>query len=220
MSKKEKLNFLITSGPTREPIDPVRFISNYSTGYLGHQLAEALKKRHHRVRLISGAPKKENNPKLKPILINTARDMLKQVKANLSWADCLIMSAAVSDFRPKKTLAKKIKKTGSMSEIKLIKNPDILKNIKKGKGNKIFIGFALETNNVCKNAKSKLKDKGLDLIVANQIKAKKSAFGEVKNTYYIIDKSFNISILRNISKKRLASHLIDKSIKLWYTNNR
>jgi phosphopantothenoylcysteine decarboxylase/phosphopantothenate--cysteine ligase len=146
--------------------------------------------------------------------------MLYQVRANLAWADCLIMAAAVSDFRPKRVLRKKIKKIDDITEIKLTKNSDILKSIKGKKENRVFTGFALETDNVFKNAKKKLMDKELDLIVANELRAKKNAFGKVKNTYYIIDKSFNTNILKNVSKKRLSGCLIDKSIKLWYTNNR
>ena len=216
MTGKKNLKFLISTGPTREPIDPIRYISSYSTGYLGYEMALAAKRRGHRVVLVSGPAAFKKPAGIKSIDVITAKDMLKALKDNIKWADCLIMAAAVSDFRPKKAQLKKIKKDTHKPTLQLVKNPDILKCLKPYKKGKIFIGFALETHNLYENAKKKLKSKGLDIIVANKKGRKSTCFGETNNTYYIIDNSFNIKTLKDKSKSYLSQYLIDKSLNVWY----
>ena len=219
MSRKKSLNFLISAGPTREPIDPIRFISNYSTGYLGYEIAKAAKKQGHKVVLVSGPVALKKPVGIKRIEVMTAREMLEALKKNIEWADCLIMTAAVSDFRPKIIQKNKIKKKTSISTLQLIKNPDILKCLNAHRKGKIFVGFALETENLHKNALAKLKSKGLDLIIANQKGGKSACFGETINTYHVIDKSFNCSALKDKSKSYLSRQIIDKSQNLWYNFN-
>ena len=214
MTRKKSLNFLISAGPTREPIDPIRFISNYSTGCLGYEMAKAVKKRGHKVILVSGPVALKKPAGVKRIEVTTAKEMLKSLKDNIRWANCLIMAAAVSDFRVKKINQQKIKKNIFEPSLQLVKNPDILKCLKPYKKGKIFVGFALETENLYENAKAKLKSKGLDLIVANQKSGKSACFGETINTYYVIDKSFNCSVLKDKSKSYISRHIIDKSFNL------
>jgi phosphopantothenoylcysteine decarboxylase/phosphopantothenate--cysteine ligase len=219
MTHKRSLKFLISAGPTREPLDPVRFISNCSTGYLGYQMALAAKRQGHKAILVSGPVSLKKPLGVKTINVTTARQMLQALRKNIEWADCLIMTAAVSDFRPKKVHQNKIKKNGFKSNLELVKNPDILKCLKAHKKNKIYIGFALETENLRENAKTKLRDKGLDVIIANKEADKFSCFGKTNNTYYVIDNSFSCKVLKNKSKSYLARLIIDKSKKLWYNFN-
>jgi len=216
MTRKKSLNFLISAGPTREPIDPIRFISNHSTGYLGYEMAKAAKKQGHKVILVSGPVALMKPAGVKRIEVTTAKEMLKSLKDNIRWANCLIMAAAVSDFRVKKINQQKIKKNTFEPSLQLIKNPDILKCLSAHKKGKIFVGFALETENLHKNALTKLKSKGLDLIIANQKDDKSTCFGETINTYHVINKSFNCSILKDKPKSYISRHIIDKSFNLWY----
>jgi phosphopantothenoylcysteine decarboxylase/phosphopantothenate--cysteine ligase len=216
MKHKKKLNFLISAGPTREPLDPIRFISNYATGYLGYELAKTAKNNGHNVILVSGQTMLAKPAGIKVIDTITAKEMLLALKKHIKWADCLIMSAAVSDFKPKKFKAKKLKKDKGNLVIEFTQNPDILKALKPYKKNKIYVGFALETHNLLKNAKKKLINKDLDVIVANEAGLTSNCFGMTKNTYYIMDNTFNCNILRNKSKDILSRALIDKSLSLWY----
>lgn len=143
----KQLKILITAGPTVEPIDPVRFISNYSTGAMGFSIAKAAKSRGHKVILI-GAPG-----------ALSAQEMYKQVIENFRRCDVVVMAAAVADYRPKAVANQKIKKSKQQITLKLVKNPDILQALGKIKKDKILVGFALETKGLYKNALSKLKKK-------------------------------------------------------------
>jgi phosphopantothenoylcysteine synthetase/decarboxylase len=165
MSKR--LIFLILSGPTKEYIDPVRFISNESSGKMGKALAEAALKKGCKVIFISG-PVSEYPTNVKLIKITTALEMFKEVKLNLEKADIIIGAAAVADYRPSKVYKHKIKKDKLSKEIKLIRNPDIIGYCGRKKGEKVVCGFALETRTEIENAKKKLKEKCLDMIVVNR----------------------------------------------------
>ncbi|MCM8783863.1 MAG: phosphopantothenoylcysteine decarboxylase [Candidatus Omnitrophica bacterium] len=181
----KKVHLLITAGPTREPLDPVRFISNYSTGTLGYILAEEAKKEGYSVTLISGPTHLKPPQGVKFIAINTASEMYKEVKKHFSSCDCLIMTAAVCDFRVVKPARNKIKKGSSKNLIlRLVKNPDILYEMGRRKKDKILIGFSLETTNLIKHAQEKLKKKNLDLIIAQKLG--RNTFGEGSITPLII----------------------------------
>lgn len=165
-------HFLITAGGTREYIDPVRFISNASSGKMGFALAQAALKAGHKVTLITTLKLKTQNSKLKTLYVETAEQMYDAVKGNFKNCDCLIMAAAVSDYTPAKKSETKIKKSDKNLLLKLKPTVDILKWAGKNKKkNQMLVGFALEDKNLYKNAEKKLKDKNLDMIIANKTSA-------------------------------------------------
>jgi phosphopantothenoylcysteine synthetase/decarboxylase len=175
LKANKRMRFLITAGGTREYIDPVRFISNASSGKMGFALADAALKAGHKVTLITTIKNlkfKIENLKLKIVEVTSADEMFKAVKRNFKKCDCLIMAAAVSDYTPVKKSKTKIKKSKKDLVIRLKPTVDILKwagkNKKRGQ---IVIGFALEDRNLQKNAEKKLKDKNLDMIIANSSSA-------------------------------------------------
>ena len=207
-SLRKPLNILITAGPTREPIDPVRFISNYSTGEMGYAIARQAKEKKHRMILISGPSVLKPPENIKLINVETARDMEKSVENVYKWADCVIMASAVSDYRIEKVFPRKIK-SKKILNLKLVRNPDILFGLGKKKKGKILAGFALESENLRKNALKKLKEKNLDIIVANKI-GKRSPFGSGKTSVLVLDKLGKAQSYKDISKKRVAGILLDK----------
>ena len=178
---------LVTAGPTYEDIDPVRFIGNRSSGKMGFQIAKAAYLRGADVTLVSGPSSQTAYPEINLISIRTANEMKLIVEKEIKKNDIVVMSAAVSDYRPKAVSNKKIKKEEGLSEIKLIENNDILSSLRKE--NKIVVGFALETDNEIKNAKSKLKNKNLDMIVLNSLTSKNSGFEYDTNKITIIYKN-------------------------------
>ena len=210
---------LITAGPTIEPIDPVRFISNRSTGYMGYELARQAGKRGYKVTLISGPSIFKAPSGIKLIQIETTRQLCKKVHTELKKSDILIMSSAVSDFRTRSALKNKIKSKTKIA-LKLIKNPDILKSItKKERKNKIIAGFSLETENLLANALTKLRKKRLDLIVANKSDSKNIPFGKGAKTVYLLDKLGRRKKLQKLSKTRIARAILDTMEELCYTPN-
>ncbi len=208
-SKKSALNILITAGPTREFIDPVRFISNSSTGTFGWSLAKVAKQKGHNVVLLLGPSNLKLITNVKTINFISALDLKKQIDKYFEWADCIIASAAVGDFRPIKVFKNKIKKNPEITDIKLKPNPDILKSLGKKKKNKVLVGFALESEDLIRNAREKLKAKNLDLIIANQLDSKKNPFGSGLTSATIIDSS-DIMQYNNISKAKLARIILDR----------
>lgn len=213
------LKILITAGPTIEYIDPVRFISNKSTGCMGHAIAKSAKKRKHKVTLISG-PTNINAPKgIKFIQKETTTQMQKEVKKELKRHNVLIMASAVADFKPVSVSAKKIKSKQSII-LKLKKNPDILKTLPKNlRKNKIIVGFALETENLIKNALKKLKGKKLDFIVANKINKAHEPFGGGKKDVYILNGLGLKKNLKKTTKSKIARAILDTVEELCYTPN-
>ncbi|MBN3039036.1 MAG: phosphopantothenoylcysteine decarboxylase [Candidatus Omnitrophica bacterium] len=208
--KRKRLNILVTAGATREKIDPVRFISNYATGYFGFQIAKEAKKRGHRVIVIAGATTQARPRDIKAIDVQTSAQMKRQIEQKFTWSDCLIMNAAVCDFRPGKTAKKKIKREAQKAlHISLQKNPDILKSFSSKKGARMMVGFALESENLEKNARAKLRDKNLDLIVATSIKSGSYPFGQAKISSLLIDKNGLTRMVRQATKARLSRILLD-----------
>jgi phosphopantothenoylcysteine synthetase/decarboxylase len=208
MSKK--LTFLILSGPTREYMDPVRYISNESSGKMGVALAQAILERGYKVIFISG-PAATLPKNIKLIKVVTALEMFKEVKANFRKADIIISVAAISDYRPYKTYKRKIKKDNSkIFSIELKQNPDIIKYCGKNKRNQVVVGFALETENLIKNANTKLKTKNLDLIVANGTKS----FELDVTTVSIISVNSIIEI-KDKSKNIIARKIINETVRIY-----
>ena len=181
MKSKAKLNFLVTAGPTHEYIDPVRFISNASSGKMGYSLAVAAIAAGHKVTLISSCTDLPKPVGAKVISVESTLEMFKAVKGNFPKCDCLIMASAVADYTPAKIYKNKIKKTKSYLTIQLKPTVDILRWAGTNKKKQVVVGFALEDKNLRQNAAKKLKDKKADMIIANS----PTAIGANKTTVQI-----------------------------------
>lgn len=203
-------SILVTASRTVEAIDPVRYLSNPSTGRMGFALAEEASFRGAKVTLISGPSFLEPPTGVKFVSIKNASQMRDEVKKNLKKADCLLMAAAVSDFTPDKTVQSKIKKKQAELVLKLKRTPDILKEAGKRKGKKVLVGFSLETQDEIRSAKAKLKEKNLDLIVVNNPSQPGAGFEVDTNVATIIDKKGKIQRLPLMIKKELAFKILDK----------
>jgi phosphopantothenoylcysteine decarboxylase/phosphopantothenate--cysteine ligase len=215
-----RLRILITAGPTRERIDPIRFISNYSTGTMGYDLAEEASKRGHTVVLVSGPTNLRPPRRVRLISVESALDMDRAVLRNFRAADALIMAAAVCDWRPARISKKKVKRqktaqgrpscSKSPFILRLAGNPDIIYKAARRKGRRVVVGFALETEDMLRNAMRKLKEKNLDLIVANKVTKKRDVFGDLKTDVLLIGKDRATKQLRHSSKRKVAKAIIDK----------
>ena len=208
-SKKAPV-ILIAAGPTREKIDPVRFISNYSTGKFGYALADEAIRLGARVILVSGPTHLEAPQGVKLIYVESALDMRKAMLSELSKADYIIMSAAVSDWRLKTVSSRKIKRSSGKITLELVENPDILSEICARKAGRVVAGFALETENLENNALKKLFNKNADIIVANALKRRSPAFGDNNTDIVMIDRLGNKLRVRNRSKRDMAKIILDK----------
>jgi len=209
---KFKMRILITAGTTHEHIDPIRFISNASSGLQGVLLAQNALLRGHEIILIIG-PNSLNfnleNPKLKIINIVSAEDMYNAAMDNFSSCDAAICAAAVGDYRVKNIASEKIKRNGDSILLELIPNPDIAKSLGEIKTKQTLIGFALETNNGIENAKSKIIKKNLDFIVLNQTSDDNPAFGADTNIVSIIDKQGNTYNYPKLDKSKIAEEILN-----------
>lgn len=203
---------LITAGPTLEPIDPVRFISNHSSGKMGYRLAEEAKRLGASVCLISG-PSNETliETGIDLVSVRTSDQMEKEVMSRYQNSDIVIMAAAISDYTPKSYSNKKIKKESDSKvfTIDLKKTNDILYNLGKLKKNQLLIGFALENNNEIKNAKKKLKEKNLDIIVLNSLNDEGAAFGHDTNKVTIIDDNLKVNHYDLKPKRFVANDIFE-----------
>ena len=205
---------LITAGPTYEPIDPVRYIGNHSSGKMGYALADIALQLGALVTLISGPTHLElHHNNLDRINVRTADEMNQQALEHFEESDICIAAAAVADFQPTEFSSKKIKKKDHQMGIQLKPTPDILYNLGKIKKEQLLVGFALETNDGIKNARSKLKKKNLDAIILNSLADSGAGFGHDTNKISIIDKT-NETHFPLKKKKEVANdifeHLIDK----------
>lgn len=198
---------VVTAGSTQEFIDPVRIITNRSSGKMGYALAEAARDRGAEVTLITGPTLLTKPVGVEVIDVCTAEEMFQAVKNAVPQADVLIMAAAVADYRPKSTAKEKIKKKGIGLTLELERTRDILKEVS---GDFIRVGFAAESENLVENATQKLQQKKLDLIVANDITAKDSGFGSDNNRVTIIDREGKIDSLPLLSKREVADKILDK----------
>lgn len=201
---KKPLNFVITAGPTREFIDPVRFLSNPSTGKMGFSIARAVAKSGHKVTLIAGPVALKTPSGVERVDVVSAREMFEAAKEAVS-ADCIfIATAAVADWRPKTCATKKLKKTEMSDVIKLVRNPDILKSI----SGCVKIGFAAETNNVLEEATRKCREKNLAMIVANDVTEEGSGFGTDTNRVVFIYPDGRTMPLKKMSKLAVARRIV------------
>jgi phosphopantothenoylcysteine decarboxylase/phosphopantothenate--cysteine ligase len=204
---------LITAGPTYEAIDPVRFIGNHSSGLMGFELANAAALKGAEVILISG-PSALNvqNDKISLVRVVTADQMYDAVHAHYGLMDIVICAAAVSDYRPKKAVAQKIKKKEDSLTLELVKNRDILLSLGEQKKNQYLVGFALETENELQNAKGKLTKKHLDAIVLNSLNDTGAGFGKTTNKISFIDKNLGIKTFGLKTKAEVALDIMNEII--------
>ena len=202
-------HIVVTAGGTQEPIDPVRYISNRSSGKMGYALAEAARDRGAQVSLITAPALLTEPPGVGVIKVGTAQEMLQAVENIAPRADALVMAAAVADYRPTRAAKEKIKKGEARLTLGLERTPDILGTVK---GKLIKVGFAAESSNLMENARHKLKQKGLDLIVANDITASDSGFGADSNRVTIIDREGKIDNLPLLPKREVADKILDKVV--------
>ena len=212
----ENKRFIVTAGPTIESIDPVRYLTNHSSGKMGYAIARELKARGAFVTLISG-PTSIEPPKVdKFIRIKSTHDMFEKIRENFNECDCLIKAAAPADYTPVKYSEDKIKKTNKSGEntdfnsIELKRTEDILKYFGEHKEEKILVGFAAESRDEIDFGIQKLKNKNMDLIVVNNIKKEGAGFKSDTNVASIIDKNGNISNLKLMKKEELAKEIVNR----------
>ena len=202
---------IVTAGPTVESIDPMRYITNRSTGKMGYSIAKEAIERGADVTLITGPTNLTPPQNLKKLVkIESAKDMYEAVLENLDENDVVIKSAAVADYKPKNYSNKKIKKSDDDLVIELDRNKDIAQEIGKIKNNKILVGFAAETNDLIENASLKIKKKNIDFIVANDLTKEGAGFGVDTNIVKIIDKEGNITEYPKMKKEEVANIILDK----------
>jgi phosphopantothenoylcysteine decarboxylase/phosphopantothenate--cysteine ligase len=213
IGKKKDLTgkkILVTAGPTYEDIDPVRFIGNRSSGKMGYEIAKSAYLRGAEVTLITGPSSQTAYPEINLIKVRAALDMQGAVDDNLQDHDILIMSAAVADYRPAKVAKSKIKKEAGLDAIKLEKNPDILSSLHEN--NKFIVGFALETDNEKDNAKEKLKNKNLNMIILNSLNDSGSGFEHDTNKIEIFSKDGEHLKYPLLSKFEAANEILSAII--------
>ena len=212
------MKFVVTAGPTREYLDPVRFLSNPSTGKMGFAVARAAAMRGHEVALVAGPVTLKTPKGVRRIDVTSAREMLAAVERELSQqapGTVFVSTAAVADWRPAKCAARKLKK-GQMSGIlKLVRNPDILKTVARrakhqapARASTIFVGFAAETNDVIAEARRKCREKNLDMIVANDVTEKGSGFGVDTNRVTFVRKDGSVERLPLMTKLAVARRIV------------
>lgn len=206
----EGKHFLISAGPTIEAIDPMRYISNYSSGKMGYAIAREAARRGAEVILVSGVTQLECPKGVERINVKSAREMYEAMHSKFEWADAVIKTAAVADYRPKDTSAHKIKKDNAELVLELMPNPDILKSLGERKTHQVLVGFAAETQNVIEYARQKIEKKNLDFIVANNIATKGAGFKEDTNIATIIERDGSITEYDKMYKSELGNVILDK----------
>lgn len=199
---------LVTAGPTQEPLDPVRFLSNRSSGRMGFAIAQAARDRGAHVLLVSGPTSLPTPPGVTRTDVTTAEEMLHAVLGQLDATTILIMAAAVADYRPSTHAPKKMKKQESLT-VELLRNPDILAEAGRQKESRILVGFAAETEDLVSNAREKLQKKHLDLIVANDIRV---GFGGETTRVTILDRQGQVEELPELSKREVAHQILDRVV--------
>jgi len=204
------VRFVVTAGPTREAIDPVRFISNRSSGKMGYAIAEAALARGHEVTLISGPASLAPPPHAKFISVTSADELHHAVHRAVRTCDVLVMCAAVSDYRPAAAATRKTKKRQSPFALKLIRTRDILASLPKENRRYLVVGFAAETHDLKSNAQKKLRKKNCDMIVANDVSRSDSGMESDANEVVIFFRNGETEKISRASKKIIARELVKK----------
>jgi phosphopantothenoylcysteine decarboxylase/phosphopantothenate--cysteine ligase len=200
---------LVTAGPTVEDIDPVRFVSNRSTGRMGYRLAEAARDRGARVILVSGPTAVTAPARVDLVRVRSAEEMQAAVARRVGEATIVAMAAAVSDYRPATVSPAKLKKTEGPARLELVRTPDILRSLGAAKGGRFLVGFAAETEAVVANARKKRTEKRLDLIVANEVGTEGAGFASDQNAATLIDELGEVAVPL-ASKRELADRIWDR----------
>jgi phosphopantothenoylcysteine decarboxylase / phosphopantothenate---cysteine ligase len=208
---------LITAGPTQEPLDPVRFISNRSSGKMGYALAEAAAARGARVVLVSGPVNLPAPRGVDVIHVRTAQEMRDKVFEHLATAGIVIKSAAVADFHLNRVHEQKIKKTAARVSLELDPTPDILAELGRNKGDRLLIGFAAETQNLQQEARRKLESKNCDMVVANLVGGAETGFESDQNEVTLVMRTGEVLPLPRASKREIADRIFDEAVKLRLT---
>jgi phosphopantothenoylcysteine decarboxylase/phosphopantothenate--cysteine ligase len=211
---------MVTAGPTREKIDAVRFISNPSTGKMGYAVAAAARDRGADVVLISGPTELAPPAGVAVVPVVSAAEMHAAVLDRIPECDVIIMAAAVSDFRPVQSSERKIKKEEAPAVLQLERTVDILKELGRSDGKQMLIGFAAETENVEENARRKLNDKNIDMIVANDLLGNGSGFGTDTNAVVILDRFGKTQKLPTLPKSQIAFAIVSAVAELLKKRNR
>jgi phosphopantothenoylcysteine decarboxylase/phosphopantothenate--cysteine ligase len=205
---------LVTAGPTREPLDPVRYLSNRSSGKMGYAMAEAAAARGAHVVLVSGPTALPVPRGVDVIQVETAQEMCDAVLAKLEVARIVIKAAAVADYRPKQKAERKIKKEQGIRDLALEPTPDILAEVGQRKGSRILVGFAAETEELVANAQKKLQRKNLDLMVANDVGQPGAGFDADTNLVKILDPQGQIEEVPLLPKRQVADRVLDRVVAL------
>ncbi len=200
---------LITAGPTHEPIDPVRFIGNHSSGKMGFELAREAARQGAEVTLVTGPTHLQiDQPQVSCIRVTTAREMLEKAEQAFDRADVFIGAAAVADYRPREEAPEKIKKESGEMKLELVRNPDIIETLARRRKGQYVVGFALETEKESEHALAKLKRKGLDAIVLNSLREPGAGFGGDTNKVSFIDKNSQITPFELKTKAEVARDIL------------
>ena len=200
---------LVTAGPTREKIDPIRYITNHASGKMGYAIAEAARDRGAKVTLVSGPTSLERPAGVEFVAVESVQEMFDAVMQHLPESDIVIKSAAVSDYRPKIVQEHKMKKGDGPLVLELDKAPDILKTVGERKTKQFVVGFAAETQDVLKHAQSKIERKNLDMIVANNVLTEGAGMGSDTNVVTIMTRAGEQFALDKLSKRAVAEKILD-----------
>lgn len=205
---------LITAGPTREPLDPVRYVSNRSSGKMGYALAEVAARRGARVLLVSGPVALEAPAGVDVVRVETAREMHDAVMERLEDATIIVKAAAVADYHLSQVPTHKVKKTAMRLSLELDPTPDILAEVGQKKGDRLLIGFAAETDNLVEEARRKLRSKKCDMVVANLVGGENTAFESDENEVVLVMSTGETAPLKRASKREIAGEIFDHALKL------
>lgn len=203
------MRILVTAGPTREHLDPVRYISNRSSGKMGYAIADVARERGHEVVLVSGPVALPAPAGMLVERVVSADDMLEAVRRHFRTSDALIMAAAVADWRPAERSGQKVKKLESGGELRLVRTPDILCELRAEKGPRVVVGFSAETGDLLAEAKRKCEAKGLDLVVANDVSRTDAGFDVDTNAVTFVMPDGAIREMPLMSKRAVAGHIVE-----------
>ncbi|HNZ09271.1 MAG TPA: bifunctional phosphopantothenoylcysteine decarboxylase/phosphopantothenate--cysteine ligase CoaBC [Bacillota bacterium] len=210
-SSLKGVKLLVSAGPTVEPIDPVRYIANRSSGKMGYALASAAAARGAEVTLVSGPTALSDPLNVEVKRVDTAEQMLKALEDGFEGCDAFVATAAVADYRAKEYSDRKIKKEkAGIKELELVENPDILAKLSSMKGGRLMVGFAAETEDAIESALGKYSKKGLDMIVVNEVNERNQPFGAEDNIVSIITGKGEVESLPRMSKSELSHMILDR----------
>lgn len=205
------MKFVVTAGPTREHLDPVRFLSNPSTGKMGFAVAAEAARRGHDVTLVAGPVALKTPGGVSRVDVVSARDMMREATRSARGADILVATAAVADWRPASCAKRKLKKSAMKPMVRLVRNPDVVKSVR---GVRVKVGFAAETGDPVPEAVRKCREKGLALVVANDVTEPGSGFGTDTNRVVLVRPDGSVERLPLMSKRMVASRIVSAALRL------